>query len=100
MKWVMSRLNIHAFFHSTTAVDSDWFFKYKDIFFIQAIICIVGTGMLSRQNLDCVFLASMLNEIFVLLETLLQYQVTVTVRGVFRTLLHMMELFVKIGNGF
>ena len=40
---------------------------------IRAIIHIVGTAILSRTNVDCVLLASMLNSIFDLLEKLPQH---------------------------
>ena len=46
-------------FHSTTVVFSVWFFKYKYIFFHSGHhYHIVGTTILSRINVDCVFLAS------------------------------------------
>ena len=40
--------------------------------------------ILSRTNVDCVLLPSMLNSILVLLEKLSQYIATVIIRGVFR----------------
>ena len=73
-----------------------WNYRIFRSDFIQAIITFVGTAILSRINVDCVFLASMLNSIFVLLEVLSQYLVAVIIRGIFRTLTNMMELLVKI----
>ena len=82
-------------FHSTMVV-----LKHEDIFFIRVIIHILGTAILSRINVDCVFLASTLNTILVLFEVLSQYLAAGIIRGVYKTLSNMMELFVKIRNGF
>ena len=59
---------------------------FHDFSSIWTIIHIVGTPILSRTNVDCVLLASILNSIFVLLEVLSQFLGTVIIRGVFRTL--------------
>ena len=76
-------------------VFSVWFFKHKNIFIIWAIIHVVGTAILLRINIDCIFLASMLNSIFILLEMLSQYLATVIIRGVFRTMSNMMRFLSK-----
>ena len=74
-------------------------FSLFDFSSICVIIHTGGTATLSRTNVDCVLLASMLNSIFVLLEKLSHYLATVIIRGVFRTLWNMMELLVKIHYG-
>ena len=60
----------------------------------------LGTTTFSRINVDCVFFESMRNRTFLLLERLSEYLATAIIRSVFRTLLNLMELFVKTGNGF
>ena len=69
----------------------------KTFFFHLDIIRIVGSVILLIENVDYVFLGSTLNRNFVLLELLSQYLATVIIKGVFRTLLNMLELFVKMG---
>ena len=85
-------------FHSTTVVFSVYFLKYEHTVFYSGHFFIVGIAILSRINVDCVFLASTLNSILVLLEVLSQYLATVIITGVCRTLSNMMELFVKTRN--
>ena len=56
---------------------------------------------MSIINVDCVYLASEMNRISISWENLSQYPATfLIIIGVFRTLSNMMELFVKIWNGF
>ena len=58
MKWVMSRLNMHPFISLYNGSFLYLVFQAKKtFFFIQAIIRIVGTAILSRKNIDCLFLA-------------------------------------------
>ena len=90
----MPRLNNRVFISFYNGSFSVWFSS------IRAIIHIVGTAVLSRTNVHCVLLASMLNSIFVLLQKLSQHLATVIIRGVFRALWNMMELLVKIHYGF
>ena len=55
---------------------------------------------LSRINVDCVFIESILNKIFVLLEVLSQSLVTAFIRDVFGTLSNIVEPLAKTGLGF
>ena len=87
--WVISRLNNHVFISFNSG---SFLFDFSSI---RAINHNISTAILSRTNVDCVLLVSMLN-IFVLLKKLSQYLATVIIRGVFRTLSNMMELLVKI----
>ena len=87
-------LNIHVFI---SFYNGSFLFGFLSI---RAIIHIVDTAILSRTNVDCVLLPSMLNRIFVLLEKFSHHLATATIRGVFRTLSNMMELLVKIRFGF
>ena len=68
-------------FHSATVVFSVWFFKHKDIFFILAITHIVGTAILLRMKVDCVFFSKCAKQNFCFIGN-----ATVIIRGVFRTL--------------
>ena len=59
IKCVKSRLNIHAFISFYNCRFLCLIFQVEiHFFFIQAIIHIVGTTILSGINVDCVFLAS------------------------------------------
>ena len=70
----MSRLNIHAFISFYNRSFLCLIFQARKHFFIQVIIHFI---------VDCVFLASMLNRIFVLLEMFSQYIATVIIRCIF-----------------
>ena len=68
----MSLLNIHAFISFYNGSFACLILKHNDFFLIRVIINIVGTNILLRINVYCVFLGSMLNRIFVLVEMLSQ----------------------------
>ena len=89
----MFRLNNHVF---VSFYNSSFLFDFS---IIWTIIHIVGTAILSRTNVDCVLLASMLNIFFCLIGKTL-CPAKAIIRGVFRTLSTMMELLVKIRYGF
>ena len=98
IKRVMSRINIHVFISFYNGSFLCIIFKIWTHCFLFGPFFIVGIAILSRINVDCVFLASTLNSILVLLEVLSQYLATVIITGVCRTLSNMMELFVKTRN--
>ena len=62
--WVISRLNNHVFI---SFYNGSFLFDFSSI---RAIIHNVGTAILSRTNVDCALLVSMLNIVFILLEKL------------------------------
>ena len=79
IKCIKPRLSIHAFISLYYGFLCLIFQAYR-LFFIRVIIYFVVTATVK----NCVFLASNLNRIFVLLEMFSQYLATVIIRGVFR----------------
>ena len=63
---------------------SGWFAKHKDKFYSGHHSFYRYCVPVSRINVKCVFLASALNRVSVLLEMLSQYLATFIIRGVFR----------------
>ena len=68
MKSVMSRLKKHVLISFYNSSFSIRFFKQEDIFFIQAFIHFIGTAIFKNKGWLNVFLVSMLNRKFVLLD--------------------------------
>ena len=95
----MARLNILVFILLYNGSFCCLIFDSRRHFFIWGIIHFIGLPLLGI-NFDFVFLAKNRNKIFVLLEMLSQYPLTVIIRYAFRTLSNKMDLFAKVGNGF
>ena len=98
MKWLcLAEIFMSSFYFKT--VVSCLNFQVRRYFFSFVWSHLLSFVLpLLRKNINCVFLNCSLNKIFVLLEILFQYLETVIIRGVFRTLLNMVELFAKIGT--
>ena len=97
MKWVMPRPNVHAVFSLYNSTFSVLFFKCEYIFSFGPSF-ILQVLLLSRTNVDCIFLTSKVNKMFVLLEMLCQISSNLHHQKRFQKLIKIDRSFAKIGN--